>query len=131
TQKAQAAKMGSPALVIIGRVVGLRKKLRWFDTKVLSGKTVVITRALDQAQEFARLLEDQGAEVISFPTIQILPPKTWELVDKAIKSISRFDWVVFTSVNGVKSFFQRLRILGGDIRDLKGIRLAAIGPKTS
>ena len=76
-QKAREAKIGSPAMVIIGRVVSLRKKLRWFDTKTLFGKKIVITRALDQAPEFTRLLEEHGAEVISFPTIQILPPKTW------------------------------------------------------
>jgi len=130
-QKAQEAKIGSPALVVIGRVVGLRKKLRWFDTKVLFGKTVVITRALDQAPEFARLLEEQGAEVVSFPTIQILPPRSWDPLDKAIASVARYDWILFTSVNGVKGFFERLKTLGGDVRDLKGVRLGAIGPKTS
>ncbi len=130
-QKVEQAKIGSPALVVIGKVVSLRQKLRWFDTKPLFGKTIVITRALEQAPEFARLLEDHGAEVLSFPTIQILPPETWDPVDKAIKNISRYDWILFTSVNGVKSFFERLNVLGGDVRDLKGIRLGAIGPKTS
>ena len=130
-RKAKEANLGSPALVVIGRVVSLRKKLRWFDTKSLFGKTVVITRALDQAPEFARLLEEHGAEVLNFPTIQILPPRSWDPLDKAIKSVSRFDWILFTSVNGVKGFFERLNVLGGDVRDLKGIRLGAIGPKTS
>jgi uroporphyrinogen III methyltransferase / synthase len=130
-QKAREAKIGSPALVIIGRVVALRKKLRWFDTKPLFGKTIVITRALDQAAEFAHLLEEEGAEVLSFPTIQIRPPKTWQPLDKAIASLTRYDWLLFTSVNGVKSFFERLAASGGDVRDLKGIRLGAIGPKTS
>jgi uroporphyrinogen III methyltransferase/synthase len=130
-QKTKEAKIASPALVVIGKVVGLRKKLRWFDTKILFGKTVVITRALEQAPEFARLLEEEGAEVLSFPTIQIFPPRSWEGVDKAISSAARFDWILFTSVNGVKAFFDRLRTLGGDVRDLRGIRLGAIGPKTS
>src|SRR6185436_10834583 len=110
----------------IGQVVSLRKKLRWFDKKVLFGKTIVITRALEQAAEFAHLLEEEGAEVVSFPTIQIVPPKTWEPVDKAIESLSRFDWILFTSVNGVRHFFERLKARGGDVRDLKGIRLGAI-----
>ena len=130
-QKVKDAKIGSPAMVVIGRVVSLRKKLRWFDTKTLFGKTVVITRAIEQAPEFARLLEEQAAEVVSFPTIQILPPKSWEPLDKAIAGIARFDWILFTSVNGVKIFFERLKTLQGDVRDLKGIRLGAIGPKTS
>jgi uroporphyrinogen III methyltransferase/synthase len=130
-QKVKEAKIGSPALVIIGRVVSLRKKLRWFDTKTLFGKTVVITRAQEQAQDFARLLEEEGAEVLNFPTIQIIPPRSWEPVDKAIADLPRYDWILFTSVNGVKSFFERLRARGGDVRDLHGIRLGAIGPKTS
>jgi uroporphyrinogen III methyltransferase/synthase len=130
-RKAQEAKMISPVLIIIGRVVNLRKKLRWFDTKPLFGKKVVITRAIEQAPEFARLLEEYGAEVIAFPTIQILPPKTWDPVDKAIREVSQYDWLLFTSVNGVSSFFNRLKTLGGDVRDLKGIRIGAIGPKTS
>jgi uroporphyrinogen III methyltransferase / synthase len=130
-RKVKEAKIGSPALVIIGRVVSLRKKLRWFDIKPLFGKTIVITRALEQAPEFAHLLEEEGAEVLSFPTIHIRPPKTWQPLDQAIKSIGRYDWVLFTSVNGVKSFFERLSFLGGDVRDLKGVRLGAIGPKTS
>jgi uroporphyrinogen III methyltransferase/synthase len=115
---------------VIGKVVSLRKKLRWFDTKTLFGRKIVVTRAPDQAPEFARLLEDHGAEVLYFPTIRIVPPKTWDPVDKAMGSLSRFDWLLFTSVNGVKSFFERLKFLGGDVRDLKGLRLGAIGPKT-
>lgn len=129
--KTAEAKLTSPVLIVIGRVVGLRKKLRWFDTKPLFGKRIVITRAIEQAAEFARLLEGYGAEVIAFPTIQILPPKTWQPVDEAITTISSFDWVLFTSVNGVQAFFARMKMLGKDIRELKGIRLGAIGPKTT
>lgn len=130
-EKAKEAKIAPPVLIIIGQVVSLRKKLRWFDTKPLFGKTVVITRALEQAPEFARLLEEQGAEVVAFPTIQILPPKSWDPLDKALREISRYDWILFTSINGVKGFFDRLKALGGDVRDLKGLRIGAIGPKTS
>ena len=130
-KKAQEAKMTSPVLIIIGDVVRLRKKIRWFDTKPLFGRKIVITRTLEQAPEFARLLEETGAEIISFPTIQILPPKNWEAADQAIRDITQYDWLLFTSVNGVRAFFNRLKILGGDIRELKGIRIGAIGPKTS
>ena len=130
-EKACKAKLSSPVLVIIGKVVGMRKKIRWFDNQPLFGRKIIITRAAEQAPEFTQLLADTGAEVISFPTIQIAPPPTWTLADKAIREIARFDWILFTSVNGVSQFFQRLKARGGDIRDLKGLRLGAIGPKTS
>ena len=129
--KARAAKMTAPALIIIGKVVSLRKHLRWFDTKPLFGKKIVITRAAEQARDFAELLEEAGAEVIPFPTIQIMPPESWKAADAALNHLASFDWVLFTSVNGVRGFFDRLRVLGGDVRELKGVRLGAIGPKTS
>ena len=129
--KTEAAGLTSPVLIVIGKVVSLRKKLRWFDTQPLFGKKIVITRAAEQAQEFSSLLEDQGAEVIAFPTIQIVPPKNYAALDQAIQNIDRYDWVLFTSVNGVKGFFERMTALGRDVRDLKGARLGAIGPKTS
>jgi uroporphyrinogen III methyltransferase/synthase len=130
-EKARQARLASPALIVIGRVVAMRQKLRWFESKPLFGKRIVITRALDQAPEFARMLEEAGAEVLSFPTIQILPPKSWEPIDQAIRDIASFDWALFTSVNGVRAFFNRLRALRADVRDLKGVRIGAIGPKTS
>jgi uroporphyrinogen III methyltransferase/synthase len=130
-RKVAEAKLASPAMVMIGKVVALRRKLRWFDTKPLFGKKIVVTRAPEQAPEFAALLEAEGAEVLNFPTIQILPPRSWEPLDQAIAAITRYDWLLFTSVNGVKGFFERLKQRGGDVRDLKGLRLGAIGPKTS
>ena len=91
--KARAAKMTAPALVIVGKVVGLRKHLRWFDTKPLFGKKIVITRAAEQARDFAERLEEAGAEVIPFPTIQIMPPDDWSAADAALKNLGAFDWV--------------------------------------
>ncbi len=129
-QKAEDSAITSPVLIIIGKVLSLRKKVRWFDRKPLFGKTVVITRAAEQAPEFSRLLEETGAQVLSFPAIQILPPKTWTDVDAAINDIANFDWLLFTSANGVRAFFSRLLHLGRDVRDLQGIRIGAIGPKT-
>ncbi len=129
--KASEAQLTSPVLVIIGKVVSLRKQLRWFDTRPLFGKRIIVTRASEQAQEFITLLEEAGAEVISMPTIQIVPPLSWSPVDKAIKNVAQYDWLLFTSINGVSMFFSRMREIGGDIRDLKGIRIGAIGPKTS
>jgi uroporphyrinogen III methyltransferase/synthase len=109
----------------------MRGKASGFDGRPLRGKKFVITRAAGQAPEFSRILSETGAEVLSLPTIQIVPPRTWGAVDKAIRDISRFDWILFTSANGVTRFFQRLRAKGCDIRDLKNLRIGAIGPKTT
>lgn len=130
-KKAGEAKLTSPVLVLIGRVVSLRQKLRWFDTRPLFGRKIIVTRASDQAQDFISLLEDAGAEVYSLPTIQIIPPASWASLDKAIREIGTYDWLLFTSINGVSTFFQRMRALGRDIRELRGVRIGAIGPKTS
>lgn len=94
-------------------------------------KTILITRPAGQGAEFSRLLSAAGAEVISFPAITIAPPRRWEPVDTAIRRINSYDWLLFTSANGVTMFFARFTARGGDMRNLKGIRIGAIGPKTS
>ena len=129
--KAKAANLKSPAITVVGGVVSLRDKLRWFDKRPLFGKRVVITRAREQASDFADLLKENGADVIEFPTIEIVPPKKWDDVDKAIKKLSRYHWAIFTSVNGVEYFVERLKKQGKDIRELKGIKICAIGPATA
>ena len=123
--------LSSPVLIIVGRVTSLRKTLRWFDRKPLEGKKIVITRAAGQASAFSRLLSAAGADVISFPAIEIAPPPRWAPVDAAIRELKSYDWLLFTSANGVTMFFDRLKALGCHRRDLKGIRIGAIGPKTS
>ena len=120
-----------PAITVIGEVVSLREKLNWFEKRPLFGRTIVVTRARDQASDFARELEELGARVIEFPTIQIVAPKDFGPMDKAIKKLDTFQWLVFTSVNGVESFFNRLLHLGGDARWLKGVKVCAIGPATA
>lgn len=97
----------------------------------LAGKTIVITRAQHQAAEFSRRLTDLGAQVIEFPTIEIVPPDSWGPLDEAIDNLCAYDWVVFTSANGVRSFVRRLRERGKGIDELKGIRFCAIGPRTA
>jgi uroporphyrinogen III methyltransferase/synthase len=92
---------------------------------------VVITRPEAQSGTFAECLQAQGARVIHFPTIRIVPPASWEACDAAIAHIEDYQWIVFTSANGVRSFFARLDEAGRDIRDLKGVRLGAIGPVTA
>ncbi|MBI4587427.1 MAG: uroporphyrinogen-III synthase [Candidatus Rokubacteria bacterium] len=91
----------------------------------------MITRARDQASHLRRLLEAAGAEVLSVPTIRIEPPDSWEPLDSAIGEVEEFQWVIFTSVNGVDSFRRRLSRIGKDLRALRGARVAAIGPATA
>jgi uroporphyrinogen III methyltransferase/synthase len=99
--------------------------------KPLFGRRIVVTRAQEQQNEFAELLEEQGAEVIECPTIAIREPDAWGAVDQALEHIASFDWVIFTSANGVRGFVKRLKEGGGDLRVLHGIRVAAIGPATA
>lgn len=120
-----------PALIVVGDVVGLRKELNWFETRPLFGRRIVVTRAREQASDFKAILEDLGAECIEFPTIAIQPPPSWEPLDAALRRLSTYDWAIFTSVNGVRFFMERLCATGLDVRELKGVKLAAIGPKTA
>ena len=120
-----------PGIIVIGDVVSLRAKLNWFEQKPLFGKRIIITRAREQASYFLSLLSDLGAECIEFPTIEIIPPVSLNRMDNAIKGIDDYDWILFTSVNGVKYFFKRLYELEKDVRYLKDIKVGAIGPKTA
>lgn len=129
--KAAAKKFTPPAVLVVGDVVSLRDRLNWFEGKPLFGKGVVITRPEDQAGEFASLLLEEGARVIRFPTIQIAPPESWDGLDRAIDGIESYHWVIFTSANGVRFFFSRLRERGRDVRDLKGLGICTIGPATA
>lgn len=130
-ERVEQAKIKPPAIVVVGEVVTLREKLNWFESRPLFGRRVVVTRAREQASDFKLQLNELGAECIEFPTIEIQPPPSWEPLDRAVASLADYDWVIFTSVNGVKFFMERLRAAGLDVRELKGIRLAAIGPKTA
>ena len=97
----------------------------------LTGRRIVITRARSQAHELARRLEELGAEVIEFPTIEIHPPENYAPLDEAIKNLADYNWIIFTSVNGVKQFLDRQRVLMADVRSLTNIKIAAIGPETA
>jgi len=123
------ANLETPALIVVGDVVKLHETLNWFESKPLFGKRVVVTRAREQASELKRLLEESGAQVLQFPTIEIVPPESWESLDRVIQS--KYDWLVFTSTNGVASFFQRLYALGKDVRALAGTNVAAVGQATA
>jgi uroporphyrinogen III methyltransferase/synthase len=101
------------------------------ELKPLAGKRIVVTRASEQAGSFVRLLEAAGAEVLEIPTIRIEPPESWEPLDRAIGELETFQWVIFTSVNGVEMFRTHLLASGRDLQALSGIRIAAIGPATA
>ncbi len=100
-------------------------------SRPLTGRRIVITRAREQAGRFRQLLEEAGGEVLEVPTIRIEPPESWEPLDRAIRRLEEFDWVVFTSVNGVERFLRRLTESGLDLGVLNGRRVAAIGPATA
>lgn len=120
-----------PVVIVIGDVVKLRKKLQWFDNRILSGKTIVITRSREQSSELKEKLESLGALTVQFPTIEIKPLEDYKIVDKTLNKLNTYHWIIFTSVNGVKAFFDRLLLTSKDIRVLYGLRLVAIGPKTA
>jgi uroporphyrinogen III methyltransferase/synthase len=128
-----AAKSGikPPAIIVAGDVVGLRERLGWFEKRPLFGRRIVVTRAREQASRFMTMLSEMGADCVEFPTIEIVPPASWDDMDAAVRDIKDFKWIVTTSVNGVGYFLQRLFAAGKDARDLKGILVAAIGPKTA
>ena len=129
-KKAEEMRFSPPAILIVGHVVGLREDLNWFEKKPLFGKGIVITRPEAQAHEFAALLREEGARVIPFPVIKVVPPEDLHDLDRAIGGLEKYQWLVFTSANGVDFFFSRLRERKRDIRDLKGIRICALGPAT-
>ena len=130
-EKAQQAEFKSPAVTIVGEVVKLREKLRWFDNRPLFGKKVLVTRSRDQASELSELLRQYGAEPIEFPVIKISPPESFDELDSALDRIEKYDWLLFTSANGVRAVMDRLQDLGRDVRWLKGPKVGAIGPKTA
>ncbi len=120
-----------PVITVVGDVVKLREDFNWFETMPLFGRTVLVTRASEQAGEFTEILEEKGAIPYLYPTIRTAPPRDWKPLDQGIKRLSAYDWAIFTSVNGVKFFFERLTKLGKDLRELKGLRICAIGPRTA
>jgi len=129
--KAKTYDLKPPGLIIVGEVVRLREKLNWFETRPLFGKKVLITRSQEQASYFSELLIEQGAEPVECATIEVIPPEDWAPLDRAIGDLKKYQWLIFTSVNGVRFFLERLRALDHDLRILKGIRLCAIGPATA
>jgi uroporphyrinogen III methyltransferase/synthase len=123
------AGMKPPATIVIGEVVRLRGKLDWFGRLPLAGATVVVTRARGQAAEFTAGLRELGAAVHEWPVIEIREPEDATPLDDAIANLESYDWLLFTSVNGVERFVARLDASARDLRSLRA-RIAAIGPAT-
>src|SRR5262245_15779719 len=125
-------KIGPPTVAVIGEVVKLRDKLNWFERKELFGQRIVVTRARGQAAStLARQFYELGAEVLEIPTIKIEPPTRREDVVDALLELNSYDWLVFTSPNGVAIFFEYFFRQFHDLRDIGGVKIAAVGPATA
>lgn len=120
----------NPSIIIVGEVVSLREKIQWFEKKALFGQRIVVTRARHQASVLSQAIEDLGGEPWEFPAIEIAPPSDPQKLIQALQKLNHFNWLIFTSVNGVEEFFKVLNEQGKDVRDLAGIELVAIGPAT-
>ncbi len=123
--------LGPPALLVVGPIVAKRDIQSWYEKLPLFGQRIVVTRPEGESDRSASILEALGAEVLVAPTVQILPIDDWAPVDQAIDRISTYDWLVFTSGNGVRAFLDRLPATGRDLRALGRTKLAAIGPATA
>lgn len=124
-------RIGPPTVAVIGEVVNLREKLNWFERRPLFGQRIVVTRSRDQAGQLSKRLLELGAEVLEVPTICIEPPTRREDIVDALLELNSYDWLVFTSPNGVSKFFEYFFKQFHDMRDLGGARIAAVGPATA
>ncbi|MDN5361652.1 MAG: uroporphyrinogen methyltransferase / synthase [Moorella sp. (in: firmicutes)] len=129
--RAQEAGFSNPAIIVVGQVVSLRANLAWLEDKPLFGRRVVVTRPRAQAGGLSRCLAELGAEVLTCPVISTEPPADWQPLDAALEALQELDWIIFTSANGVRYFWQRLLEKCRDVRSLAGVKIAAIGPATS
>lgn len=129
-REVEKAGLTSPALIVVGDVVNLREKLSWFEARPLWGQTVVVTRSRQQASSFVANLEQLGARVVQCPTIRVEPLPSTPALDAQIAGLWKHEWIVFTSVNGVEKFWEKLDELHLDARFFGPAKVAAIGPAT-
>lgn len=127
-QLAKEHKVSPPAILVIGDVVSLRDKLKWYEKKPLYGHRILITRQL--TEDYLEL-EDLGAELFVFPTIKFLPAEDFKELDSCIEKIENYQFIVFPSPRAVTFFFERFLSLGRDMRDLKGVLICAVGKETA
>ena len=130
-EKVAAAGFQAPAVAVIGGVVGLRDRLNWFETRPLFGKRIVVTRTRKQAGGLTASLRQLGADVFELPTIRIEPPKELREFAELVRDVHGYEWLVFTSPNGVTAFFDIFFKLYNDVRSIGGVKIAAIGPATA
>lgn len=130
-KKTEEASFQPPALIVVGDVVKYQEKMNWFEQRPLFRKAIVVTRARAQASDLEQQLQNLGANVLQFPTIRIEEPKSWQPLDQAVRKLNNYDWIVFTSVNGVDKFFKRLLKQGFDARKFQETKVASIGPATT
>jgi uroporphyrinogen III methyltransferase/synthase len=120
-----------PAILVVGRVTALREHLRWFDSRPLFGKHILVTRPREQSGGLVEGLEAMGADAIEAPMIRIVPPDDYGPLDEACARAAEFNWIVFSSANAVDAFVDRLLAGPQDLRALKGVRLCVVGPATA
>jgi uroporphyrinogen III methyltransferase/synthase len=130
-QRVIEAGITAPAITIVGRVVALRPIMSWFETRPLFGQTIVVTRTRQQASDLSMQLEDLGANVIEAPTIELVEPQSWTEADSALAHGGAWDWIIFTSANGVRFTRDRLKALDRDVRVFGAAKIAAIGDATA
>jgi uroporphyrinogen III methyltransferase/synthase len=128
---AATSKIGPPTIMVVGEVVSLRAQLNWFEHRPLFGQRVVVTRSRDQASQLSDRLRDLGAETLEIPTIKLEHPTDRQHLVDALLELNSYDWLVFTSPNGVTRFFEYFFKQFHDMRDLGGARIAAVGPGTA
>jgi uroporphyrinogen III methyltransferase/synthase len=120
-----------PSLIIVGEVVSLKESVDWYEKRPLFGKKIIVTRTREQASELVAGLEEAGANCLECSTINIEPVESYTVLDSELERINEYHWILFTSLNGVKYFFERLYDLGMDARDLKGPDIAVVGKSTA
>ncbi|GAK60300.1 uroporphyrinogen III synthase/methyltransferase [Candidatus Vecturithrix granuli] len=129
--QAQEQNVKPPAMIVVGSVVKLHDSLSWFEQRPLFGQTIVVTRNADADARLTNLLEDQGAQVLHFPTIEIVEGIPNPDMEQAMQQLASYDWLIFTSGNAVRIFFQQLLTDNRDIRALHDLKIAAIGKPTA
>jgi uroporphyrinogen III methyltransferase/synthase len=130
-ERVKATGLKPPAIIVVGHVVTLRETMKWFENRPLMGRRIVVTRAREQASDLVKRLSDLGADCIECPTIETVPPDDTKPLDTAIDDLSSYEWLIFTSVNGVNFFFNRLFAKNKDVRALNHVHTAVIGPATA
>ncbi len=120
-----------PSLIIVGEVVKLRDTIDWFEKRPLFGKRIIVTRTREQASDLVAGLEEAGAYCLEYSTINIQPTDSYDILDSELERLNEYHWIIFTSLNGVEYFFNRLHARGMDARNLKGPGIAVVGKSTA